>query len=223
MLKLLTVAFCYLAVTFSSPPEEFICVRSKNPVVIDAKADEWKDARSIEIADELKRSDNRVSISTMWDEDNLYFLFNVCDRDLQATQTVRDHPRLYLDDMVEFLVDPHNKKDSCWSQDDIIYHINILGQKKDDRGSDGCLTNAEWNGDAEYAVVIDGTLNDASDIDKGYVVEIKIAWREIGIRPFTGLVMGANLAVGDNGRLFDWVDAAPFRSPYAFGNLILSD
>ena len=48
--------------------------------------------------------------------------------------------------------------------DDIIYHINLLGQKKDDRGTIDCKSNSKWNGNAKIAVRIFGSLNDPKDM-----------------------------------------------------------
>jgi hypothetical protein len=128
---------------------------------------------------------------------------------------------LYLDDMVEFLIDTRNDKGSCWNEDDIIYHINLLGQKKDDKGTVDCASNPKWNGNAAYKINAQGTLNDHSDRDKGYNVEISISWKELELKPVQGLKIGTNFAIGDNGNLFDWAGASPFRSPSAFGNLVL--
>ncbi len=202
-------------------PKEFICLYTKNPVLIDGRLDEWGNAKSIFIADTRKETDNTAIIKTLWDKKYLYIAFEVRDKNLQAKQYVLDHPQLYLDDMVEFLFDTHNQKDSCWNVDDVIYHINLLGQKKDDRGSSGCITNPTWNGSAKYVIHMDGTLNDTTDIDIGFNIEIAISWEELEVKPFPGFKMGADFADGDYGKLFDWVGAMPFRSPYAFGNLIL--
>lgn len=201
--------------------KELVCLNTNQPIKIDAQLNEWGRARSITIQDKHQESENTASILTFWDNQNLYIAFQIQDKNLQSIQTSLDHPKLYLDDMVEFLIDTQNNKDSCWQEDDIIYHINLLGQKKDDRGSFNCITNPGWNGNAEYAIKKLGSLNDPTDIDTGYIVEISISWKELNIEPVAGLKIGVNFAVGDGGKLFDWVDASPFRSPYAFGNLIL--
>jgi len=202
------------------PDKVLVCHYTENPIKIDAQLNEkeWEFARSITLHDSRKRTDNQVIIRTLWDEQNLYVAFHVQDKDLQAKQTVLDHPQLYLDDMVEFLIDTRNDKDSCWNVDDVIYHINILGQKKDDRGTVNCITNPQWNGNARYAVQLFGTLNDTTDIDIGYDVEVSISWKELETKPGS---LSVDFAVGDSGKLFDWVGASPFRSPFAFGNLIL--
>lgn len=219
--------FCFVllisVVVSDRSHKEFQCAYTRDPVTLDGVLNEWKHASSIQLADEMGKSDNTVIIYSLWDDENLYFSFDVKDTDLGAQQTEDDHPKLYLDDMVEFLIDAHNDKGSCWNMDDIIYHINILGQKKDDRGTTSCLTNPAWNGDANYSILMNGSINDPTDADKGYVVEIRIPWHDLKIIPFTGQLIGVNFGNGDNGILFDWVDASPFRSPYAFGNLILSE
>jgi hypothetical protein len=123
------------------------------------------------------------------------------------------------------LIDTRNDKDSCWAEDNIVYHVNILGVKKDDRGTKECITDPTWDGNARISVQLYGTLNDTTDTDKGFLVALVFPWAELKQAPCPGLIMGANFANGNNdgkGRqLFDWVGAWPMRSPYAFGNLIL--
>ncbi|MDR1523978.1 MAG: CBM9 family sugar-binding protein [Tannerella sp.] len=172
------------------------------------------------------KGDNRMTVRSLWDSDSLYFRIEVADRDLRAYQQEKDHPELYLDDMVEILLDTKNDKTSCWAFDDIVYHINLLGQKKDDRGSDSCRTDRAWDGTANYSIRLFGTLNDTTDIDSGYEIEIAFPWNELDISPVNNMRIGADFANGDNdgnGRsLYDWVGAEPMRNPQMFGTLILT-
>lgn len=204
--------------------KEIVCQFTKDAITIDGRLNEdvWETARLITIKDQRNRTTNKMTVRTLWDKDNLYMSFDIKDKDLQAKQNLLDHPKLYLDDMVEFLIDTKNDKDSCWGLDDIVYHINLFGQKKDDRGSVNCITDPSWNGNAKYVVTMSGTLNDPSDEDVGYVLEVAISWKELDLAPKTGSRIGIDFATGDSGKLFDWVGVAPFRSPYAFGTLILS-
>lgn len=186
----------------------------------------WQKTDSI-ILENSKASDNRVIVKSLWNSDSLYFLFDVSDRLLRAEQTIQDHPELYLDDMVEVLIDANNDKDSCWGADDIVYHINILGAKKDDRGTLECETDAGWDGSARYTVTLFGELSNPECKSTGYRVEVVLPWKELGFTPHKGLSIGVNFANGDNdgnGRqLFDWCGIFPLRSPFAFGTLILND
>jgi len=184
----------------------------------------WHVAKPISFKNPAE-SDNEVTVRSLWDNDSLYISLVVVDSDLRAYQTEKDHHLLYLDDMVEILIDAFNDKNDCWSTDDIVYHINLLGQKKDDRGTKDCESDTTWEGGATYSVWLLGTLNDTTDIDKGYHIEVAFPWSELGIRPEEDEAIGINFANGDNdgnGRqLFDWSGAWPLRTPSAFGTLRL--
>ena len=172
-------------------------------------------------------SDNKVGVRSLWSSDSLYLLFEVEDKELRAYQQEKDHPALYLDDMVEVLIDAFNDKDDCWATDDIVYHINLQGQKKDDRGTKNCTSDSTWDGKANYAVTLSGTLNDPSDTDQGYQVEIALPWRELQVSPEAEKKIGINFAIGDNdgnGRqLFSWSEVWPMRTPSGFGTLVLKE
>ena len=189
------------------------------------KSSDWENSGNVVIKGEIEGSENRLTVFSRWNNDSLYFFFKVEDTCLRAYQTEKDHRELYLDDMVEVLIDTRNDKDSCWAEDDIVYHVNILGIKKDDRGTKECITDPTWDGNARISVQLFGTLNDTIDTDTGYLVTLAFPWSELKQVPKPGLTMGINFANGDNdgkGRqLFDWVDAWPMRSPYSYGNLIL--
>jgi len=223
IILLLTLVFTF---SFKTPSEKQVySLLSNNKILVDGMLDDWDSQGLIRLKGEKAKSENQVGFMSRWDKNMLYLSFSVSDNDLRAFQTRQDDSRLYLDDMVEVLLDTNNDKDSCWNSDDIIYHINLLGVKKDDRGTTGCLSDPAWNGSAKYKVKLQGTLNDSTDVDYGYSVEIGILWTELGIVPRKGMKLGINFANGDNdgkGRqLFDWVNAWPMRSPYAFGTLIL--
>jgi hypothetical protein len=196
-------------------------------VVVDGREQEsaWWAADSVVFDGKSCGSENVAVVKTLWDSHSLYLLFKVSDANLQAYQTEQDHRQLFLDDMAEFLIDTANDRDSCWNERKIIYHINLLGAKKDDRGTARCYSDASWNGEAVFAVAMFGTMNRPDDVDEGYQVEVAIPWQELESLPEAGLTLGVNFAVGDNNnagrQLFDWVGARNFRSPHLFGRLVL--
>ena len=215
---------------------KLIAPYTSREMIIDGHLSEWKGLKKHQIAfsdRELNQggidrilSDNKVTLNACWDLNFLYLAFRVQDRDIRAVQTAKDHPQLYLDDMVEFLLDPGNDRTNEWLSDDIVYHINAAGTKKDDRGSDEGISDAAWDGKGIYAVRLMGSLNDTTDTDEGYHVEVAIPWGELGISPGNGKTIGFNAANGDcdgKGRqIFDWAGAWPLRSPNQFGSLILT-
>lgn len=221
---ILLVIFAASILLSATKPKVLLCNYTGDFIIVDAKAEEWKHAETIVLRDKAGGG-NVVRIKSLWDDENLYFAYVVKDNDLIAKQQLIDHQELYLDDMIEFLLDGFNDKDSCWNQNKLIYHINLLGQKKDDRGNPECISDWRWNGNALYAIFLEGTLNDSTDVDDGYVVEISIPWEEVGVNPSPGLKIGADFACGDRdgnrNYFFDWVGAKPFRSPHAFGEIVL--
>lgn len=203
-------------------------------ITIDGDLSDWPDNlmavaiidREIDQGDNVRiLSDNEVVCKSLWNGQFLFIAFQVKDSNLIAYQTDKDHSRLYLDDMIEFLIDPQLDATELWLPDDLIYHINLLNTVKDDRGTITGERNVAWDGKAKYVIKMKGTLNDDSDIDEGYVLEVAIPWSEIGIHPEEGTKMGFNFANGDNdgiGRqLFDWMGAWPMRTPSQFGILHL--
>ncbi len=224
------MVFCICLLSCKSRPDsetrKVICTSYiRQPAFPAWDSPAWNDTVCIVIDGEKESSENKMVVYSVWNQDSLWFFFKVTDSDLRAFQTDKDHPQLYLDDMVEVLIDTRNDKDSCWNLDDIVYHINILGEKKDDRGTPECVTNPLWDGVARITVELFGTVNDSTDIDTGYLVTLSFPWDEIEQTPLAGLTMGINFANGDNdgkGRqLFDRAGAWPMRSPYAFENLVL--
>lgn len=209
-----------------STVKEIISLELRNWFQPDWQSPDWDNSGSITISGEKANSENLMSVFSQWDKDSLYFYLKVKDVDLRAYQKEKDHPQLFLDDMVEVLIDAHNDKNNCWSDDDIVYHINLFGEKKDDRGTKECNSDSKWDGHGGISVQLFGTLNDTIDSDEGYIVTLSLPWSDLDLNPRIGLSLGINFANGDNdgkGRqLFDWVGVFPLRSPYAFGNLILN-
>ncbi len=203
---------------------EISSIYAAQPATIDGiiQPGEWISQDSIYVFDDSLRMETAISIRSQWDSTYLYLLFDVRDTNLLSVQAERDHPLLAKDDIIEFLLDTKDDHGECWNSDDIIYHINLAGQTKDDRGNDSCKSDARWNGEAKIAVTTYGTVNQPDDIDTGYVVEVAVPWKEIEQTPKPGLVLGANFGGQSDGYFYDWVDAWPFRQPFKFGKIILT-
>ncbi len=202
------------------------CSRATAGVTVDGRIEEWETADTLRLDDPGDSPDpNRVKIYTLWDEKFLYIAYRVTDRRLVGYQTERDHRALYKDDMIEVLLDPRKDATELWLEDDLVYHINVLGQVKDDRGTPEGISDAGWQSEALFAVRYEGTLNDSTDLDRGFSVELAVPWKEIGLVPSAGLSLGINFAAGDaegpDENLWDWCGAHPFRQPSVYGRLEL--
>lgn len=155
-------------------------------------------------------------------------IFTVSDTRLWAVVKENDSSDLWKDDIVEFLIDANNHHSPGWTTDDLIFHYNVLGYIKDDRGTVDGTSDRSWNSEGRYIVAPDGTICDNSDIDRGYTVLAAIPWSEIGREPAVGLTMGFNFGCVDNDGIkidykpqFLWAKADPTRSPEQFGQLVL--
>ncbi|WP_020531267.1 sugar-binding protein [Flexithrix dorotheae] len=229
---ILTITGIFFLSCKSPSAQQFVALFQEE-IRIDGKLDDWKLDHPITIHDreiaqgDHKRvlSDNQVKVYANYNQQYLFLAFQVNDADLRAIQTEREHPKLFLDDMVEFLIDADNDKSNFWNADDFVCHINLNGTIKDDRGDKNGNKNVDWDGQYQFEITLNGTLNNSSDVDKGYILEVAVPWEVIEKRPEKGMTMGFNFANGDNdgkGRqLFDWMGAWPARSPNQFGTLIL--
>jgi len=210
----------------SEPRRSLECRKVPGTIVLDGRIEEWQSADTLRLDDPAVVSDpNQVKIYTLWDARYLYIAYEVKDRYLVGYQTRRDHRALYKDDMIEVLLDPRKDAGQLWLEDDIVYHINVLCQVKDDRGTPQGISDATWQSDALFAVSYQGSLNFSNDRDVGFNVELAVPWSEIGLKPAPGVTLGINFAAGDaeglDEHLWDWCGAHPFRQPSAYGLLRL--
>ena len=111
----------------------------------------------------------------LWDGDHLYIGAWLEDHDVWATLTDRDSI-IYHDNDFEVFIDPDGD-----GRDYFEIEVNALGTVFDlllERTyRAGGPARHSWNlAGLSLAVVVDGTLNDPNDIDRGWSVEMAIPW-----------------------------------------------
>lgn len=184
---------------------EYTAYRIDSPPTIDGRLDEpcWQQApRSPRFVDLITGAatvhDTRVAI--LWDDDNLYVGFWVEEPFVEATLTERDS-LIYNDNDVEIFI---AGRDAYYEVEinalGTIYEVlfvwedalatfpglsretsgarpwNGVGFTEHPRG--GRVGFWEWDFPGlRSAVAIDGTLNDNSDRDRGWTVELSLPWR----------------------------------------------
>lgn len=158
----------------------FKVAKAKNNITIDGKMDEldWKntEAGSFEYFYRIEKSTDKqkTTFRMLWDEENLYLFYECEDKYITARETKRDGPT-YLDDCAEIFLIP--VPDSlnmhfCFEVNlyktinDLIYINNFYND------TDGSINS--YNPDITAEVNINGTLNDNSDIDTGWSMEMAI-------------------------------------------------
>lgn len=160
------------------------CLWTSEPITIDGADDEnaWKHAPWIEDFGQpwLKA---RLSATTstrarlLWGRDNLYVFAQLEDHDILAHVTEHDG-RTWSDDVFELFFKPADDKPGYYE-----FQVNAAGTVLDmflpRREPDGYERyRAEGNFHVESKVVLDGTLNQHDDEDRGWSVEIRIPWTD---------------------------------------------
>lgn len=157
--------------------------------------------------------DTRVSV--LWDQDFLYVGYWIEEPDLQATLTERDAPIYTNNDVELFIAGKNAYYEFEVNSYNTIYEVFFIWESEYesagfnemaafDRTQPGVRTFkgvgyknhprghriGYWNWDFEglqHAVYLSGTINDDSDQDQGWTVELAIPWS--GMK---ALVMGSN-------------------------------
>lgn len=167
-------------------PKHYIVAKSTEPIVIDGKADDvaWNNApfTSSFIDIEGKKAPKfETKAKMLWDEDHLYIYAYMEEPHVWGDITTRD-AIIYLNNDFEVFIDP--------SGDGFNYgeiEINALNTVWDlflDRPYRvGGKANFQWNLDElESAVYVNGSLNDHSDEDSYWSLEIAVP-----LKPFIQL------------------------------------
>ncbi len=163
-------------------PPTYVCQRTKETIDIDGKADEksWQQARPLSPLRDIEGAaiPNRTQVRMMWDDQYLYVHADMQEENLWATLEERDSV-IYQDPDFEVFIDPDGD-----TKNYIEIEINALNTVWDlfltEPYRNGNIALHDWNiPGLKHAVHLRGTLNDSSDTDKGWSVEMAIPWSGI--------------------------------------------
>ena len=167
-------------------PRTYVCYKTKTPIVIDGKMDEssWENTDWTQLFVDIegnKKPDPyfETRLKMLWDEKYFYFGAILEEPHVWATLTMRDAV-IFKDNDFEIFLDPdgdtHNyyelEVNAFETEWDLILIKPYHDQAKvavDSWDIPGLITK----------VHVDGSLNDPSDIDKGWSVEIAIPWKAL--------------------------------------------
>lgn len=157
--------------------------KAEKPIIIDGKMDEpaWGkcDSSTFNYFYRLEQPDDqqKTLFRMLWDDENLYLFFTCEDKFITARETNRDG-QPYLDDCAEiFLIPVPDSLDMHLgfevnlykASNDFIYLNNFY------HGENGMVKS--FNPDFNMEISINGTVNNNSDIDKGWTMEMAIPLR----------------------------------------------
>lgn len=168
------------------PPEGYVCVRSRTPIVVDGRLDEpaWNAAPwSRDFVDiqgaalPVPRFVTRMKM--LWDDSCLYVGAWLQEPHVWATLTTRDAV-IFHDNDFEVFIDPDGDDHEYYE-----FEINALNTGWDLRlvkpYRDGGPPVDSWDiRGLSTAVQVHGTLNDPNDRDSGWCVELAFPWKALG-------------------------------------------
>ena len=182
---LLTATMALHAQTVTFNPPTYVCYKLPAPITIDGKItdEEWG---AIPLMGYLKDIyDNgpspflKTQVKMGYDDDGLYFAARIEEPHIWATFTEHDSP-LFQENAFEFFIDPSNGTHNY-----LEFEINALGTVWDllitkPYRDAPMLTFSDWEFmGMKSKVYISGTLNDPSDTDEFWSVEIFVPWKSI--------------------------------------------
>ena len=218
---------------------EYTIQRTAQGLVIDGTADEadWVAATPIHFTfpwNDIGRETPQSTVAKMlWDDDKLYISYVCVDPYLDSEVTAKDGP-VYEEDAVEIFAAPTDDITTYYG-----YEMNINAALLDYIAFKG---GAEWTGEIQFPwesegvqikTTYQGTLNDHSDIDAGWTLEIAIPFDNFRhlkgrIPPQNGDMWRLNLnrTMGDHGQFSLWSDThapqAAFHHAVYFGKAFFS-
>lgn len=164
-------------------PVEYVARRAVEAPVIDGLPDDapWRKATWSEpfrLSNVPGRPRQRTRAKLLWDDAHLYVAFAVEDDDIRTPFTRHDEP-LYRSEVVEIFIDAEGRGGAYdeiqLSPANVLFDARFTGRRK---GMD-----LSWSSNARHAVKLDGTLNDASDVDRGWTAELAIPFSSLSEVP----------------------------------------
>ena len=154
------------------------CRRAAGNIRIDGRLDEpaWRNADSLKVSFLFrpKNTDNLSATTArfLWDDKYLYVAFECEDCDIWSYSNKPDDP-LWRGDVAELFVKP-NTTDYTYYEFVMTPNGAMYDARYPSRGAGGYWRFKSWSSKANVATTIDGTDGDASDDDRGYIVEMAI-------------------------------------------------
>ena len=193
----------------ASNEQVYKCLLGRTPV-LDGKFDEpawegvaWEHQTSIQGAPVKDDKDSDFAMACVADDTNLYIAFDITDDKIVSGKS--KWPDYYLEDSIEFFIDPNNKKTSAYDNDDaqVTIAAGNIG-----RGLKTTMLNNEGFVDVEKGLMVSGkgiydkipTSAFSIKTDKGWAVEISIPLKtaKYTIVPKNGTVIGWGANYNDN-------------------------
>ncbi len=174
-------AIGFAQTTQNMAPQQYIAYHTSDPITIDGMANEkaWQHTNwtnlFIDIEGTVKPKYN-TKAKMLWDNDNFYILAKIEEPHIWANLKQRDTIIFYNNDFEVFL-DPDNDTHNYYEVE--INAINTVWDlfiSKPYREKDVAVLNDWTLTGLKSAIKINGTLNNPTDVDSDWVLEIAMPW-----------------------------------------------
>lgn len=166
----------------ANTPYTYNALQTDTPPVIDGVLDDasWHNAKATSLF-VLHNNGQYIALSDTWakvtyDADNLYIAYWAQDRHLSTSYQNHDDPTYQNDDTVEVFLDPDGDGKNYYELGISLNTAYDVVIHQPSPWSDDLAWNIEG---LEHAVTVQGTVNDDSDVDEGYHVEVKIPLKSL--------------------------------------------
>lgn len=174
-------------------PKGYVAHRATSPIAMDGALTDpawesaaWSEAFVDIVGDQLPKPRFRTRVKMLWDDEALYIAAELEEPHVWATLTEHDTV-IFHDNDFEVFIDPDG--------DNHLYgelELNALNTTWDllltkPYKDGGKAVNAWEIIGLRSAVLIDGTLNDPKDRDRGWTLEIRWPWK--GLKELSGVSM----------------------------------
>ncbi|MDR1347456.1 MAG: carbohydrate-binding family 9-like protein [Prevotellaceae bacterium] len=178
------------------------CYKISEKIVVDGHFDDpaWQQTEWINDFEDIRGGgfpEYKTQVKMLWNNDFLYIAVKFEEPHICAAITENEQ-QIYLDNAFELFIDPDG--DACNYYE---FEINATGAtwdlKMNKPYSKGGNFNSNWNiENLEKAIFLNGTLNDATDVDSFWTVELAIPFSAFdeyldGKRPCIGAKWKMNL------------------------------
>ncbi len=164
-------------------PQRYVVERTAGPIVIDGRLDEdsWMKADWTEVFGDIEgpskpRPRYRTRVQMLWDDQFLYVGAYLEEPDVWATLTERDSI-IFEDNDFEVFIDPDGDTHDYYELEmnalNTVWDLLLIRPYRDG----GPAVHAWDIKGLKTAVHVNGTLNDPSDRDRAWTVEIAIPFR----------------------------------------------
>lgn len=167
-------------------PENYICYKTDEKIVIDGKFDEnsWEKAKwtnyFVDIEGDLKpKPYYNTKVKMLWDDEYFYFAAKLDEPHIWANLTERDAVIFYDNDF-EIFIDPDGDTHKYYE-----FEINAFNTQwdllivKPYRDGENVALNGWDIAGLKTAVNIKGTINDPNDEDEYWTVEVAYPWKAL--------------------------------------------